>query len=147
MHRIYQHNSTAFHLNAARRHIRLSRKQKGVQNFAERITPKQQKLVETQRFSTLADEKHEDAYNDIFFADLTLDGTIHSKFETSILRDRSNPREQVLLKLLPFATFTKIINIPYAKETLETKSIAADISKRNAFNNSIMAILGFRMLS
>jgi hypothetical protein len=127
MRKIYQRDSAAFHLKATRRHMRLARKQKGAEKFADSINPFYQKLIEMQQLTLSADEKREDAYDDILHADSALDDVIRTTFENCKQHGRNNPGEPVLLKLFPDGTFSNIINMPYAEEPKEAERIAATI--------------------
>ena len=125
---IYKRDSTAFHLKAVRRHIRLARKIKGAEKFADLIAPFQQGLIEKNRVTTLADEKREDTYDDVISADLSLDDAVRTTYENGKQYDRSHPGEQVLLKLFPNGTFSDIISMPYAEEPMAAERIAASIT-------------------
>ena len=112
--RIYQSDSTNLHLKAVRRHIRLANKQKGAEKFATRILPYQTALTEKHQNSLLADEKREDAYDDIQLADKILDDDVRTAFESCEQYDRKNPGANIKLKVFPKGTFSDIVNMPYA---------------------------------
>lgn len=124
---LYQRDSTAFHLKASRRHIRLARKQKGAEKFADRIIPAQQKLIEKHNKTILADEKREDSYDDIMHADSRLDDSIRTTSENCDQYDRDHPGESVKLKLFPTGRFTDITELKYSEEPAEAERLAASI--------------------
>lgn len=124
---LYQRDSTDLHLKATRRFSRLARKLKGASTLAEGIVPFHQKLIDRHKQTLLADERREDAYDDILYADQILDDTIRTVFDNAKLFERNNPGQQVIVKIFPNGTFSEIVNMPYADEPAAAERIAASI--------------------
>lgn len=122
--RIYQRESTNFHLKAARRHIRLAKKQKGAEKFALQIQPFQLALISKHETTLRSLEKREDAYDDIQLADNQLDDCIRTTYETIRQYDRNNMAQGILLKVFSQGTFSEVVNMHYTQEPAEAERIA-----------------------
>jgi hypothetical protein len=124
--------STDFHLNAVRRHLRLCRQTKGAEKYATHIEPAYQELIQKQVATRVEHQKRQDAYDDVILYDTALDNSVHTVFEKCQQFDRDRIGEMVLKKIFPEEKYGHIIRMPYAEEPTTVEKIVIRIENQGA---------------
>jgi hypothetical protein len=109
---IYEKQSSTVHLNATHRHSRLCRQIKGGEQYATRIEPYYNELLEKQKISEKAKLDKETAYDDVILNDSDLDNSIRTLFERCKQYDRENPGRPILNELFRDGKISSIIYAP-----------------------------------
>jgi len=113
---LYDRQSTAVHLSACGRHIRLCRQVPGTETLVAAIEPLflalQGKQAQTRQ--TLWDRQA--AYDSVQLADALLDDKVRTLFERGKQYDRENPGRPVVMQLFPDEKFSTVVNAPLVKE-------------------------------
>ena len=120
---IYLKHSSDRMLSFVRRHIRLC---KQVANDANLIAQIQPAFDDLSAKNTALQEKvqnRENVYDDQLLADHILDDTVRNLYGKCKEYDRNNTGMPVLMKIFPDEKFGDIINMPFAREVLETENI------------------------
>jgi hypothetical protein len=129
---LYQRDSSAFMLNAIRRHKRLCQQNPNGGTFITAIQPAETALRNTCKLLEDAEFAREDAYDDVQLADYDLDNTIRDTFDAWKPYVRNHATEHEVNRIFPDGTFSRIVRMPYANEPNEADAMAAKIESLGA---------------
>jgi len=115
-------------LNTVRRHLRLCKKILNGSFLAEQIQPEYTDLIEKENVVIQQNERVEDAYDDVSYADNLLDDAVRNLFGSCEEYDRSNPSQSVKIKVFPEERFGHIVRAPYNKEIEMVNDLIARIN-------------------
>jgi hypothetical protein len=121
-----ERDSTALHLNASRRHVRLlrrSRREEMIAGIDPLITDLQRKqqLSEERAFDTQA------AYDAVVGSDAELDDAVRNLYDAGKQHDRSNPTSPALPEWFPSGGFGTLIDLPLKDEPDSVDALAKKV--------------------
>jgi hypothetical protein len=121
-----ERDSTALHLNAARRHVRLLRRSRRDEMIAG-IDPL---IADLQRKQQLSDERALDtqaAYDAVVASDAELDDAVRNLHDAGKQHDRSHPTSPALPDLFPSGGFGTLIDLPLKEEPDNVDALAKKV--------------------
>jgi hypothetical protein len=119
-----KNHSSQKHLNATRRHCRLSKQINGCERFAAEITPAYNNLNAKKVITESKEVEREDSYDDLLLKEGTLDGKIKTVFERCSQYDRDNMGAGTVKKIFPEGKFTVITSLDRNLKPDAAKQIA-----------------------
>jgi hypothetical protein len=131
---LYERQSSDFHLNAVRRHMRLCRQIKGGEQYATRIKSFVNDLDEKQKLSEKAKLDKEIAYDNVILNDNDLDNVLRTLFEKCKQYDRENPGRPVLKLIFTDGKLSTIIYAPLESEPDMASQLIARLAALPAGN-------------
>jgi hypothetical protein len=119
-------DSTALHINQARRHERLARRYRQ-EAFADAIRAAIDPLRAKADATDERELERQGAYDDTLAADADLDDAIRNLFNSAEISDRENPGSNTLATLFPEGRFTDITQLPLAQEPAIAEALATKV--------------------
>jgi hypothetical protein len=116
-------DSSALHLNQARRHERLARRYRQ-DGYATSIRSVIDALQNKADNSAAKELERQGATDDVAAADADLDDAIRSLYNSAEISERENPGSGVLMKLFPEGGFTAITSISTIQEPAAADALA-----------------------
>jgi len=124
-------DSSALHINQARRHERLARRYRQ-EAIADAIRGPIAALKAKSDATDERDLERQGAYDDTLAADADLDDGIRNLYNSAEIFDRGNPGAITLATLFPDGRFTDITQLPLAQEPAAAEALATKVDSLGA---------------
>ena len=124
-------DSSALHLNLARRHQRLARRYR-LAGFATAIEPLVAALKAKAGVTEEKDFERQAAYDEVLAADGVQDDAVRNVFDAAKIFDREHPGAPALLTLFPTGGYGDLVDEPLTKQPADVDALAVRVESLGA---------------